>query len=167
MISRELHRYCVSIKPSPIHWKNSTNKSKLYIVSDGCASQFRSRYVFSLLKHIHPDITIEWHYNEAHHGKGPMMGPVIRLRIYFIAGFYQEMQLLTLLENLQNLQIKSPALIVCSSTNQNLFKSQKKYQKPRQICQRWKFTRPVVFVMVHTHFPITFLSRVKIWSHFT
>ena len=74
VISRELHRYCVSIKPSPIHWKNSTNKSKLYIVSDGCASQFRSRYVFSLLTHIHPDITIEWHYNEAHHGKDPMDG---------------------------------------------------------------------------------------------
>ena len=43
-------------------------------MSDGCASQFRSRYVFSLLTHIHPDITIEWHYNKAHHGKGLMDG---------------------------------------------------------------------------------------------
>ena len=31
----------------------------VYIVSDGCASQFRSRYVFSHLTHMHPDITIE------------------------------------------------------------------------------------------------------------
>ena len=46
----------------------------VYIVSDGCASQFPSRYVFSLLTHIDSDITIEWHYNEAHHGKRPMDG---------------------------------------------------------------------------------------------
>ena len=44
------------------------------IVSDGCASQFRSRYVFSLLTHIQQQIHIDWHYNEAHHGKGPMDG---------------------------------------------------------------------------------------------
>ena len=31
----------------------------VYIASDGCALQFRSRYIFSLLMHIHPDITIE------------------------------------------------------------------------------------------------------------
>ena len=46
----------------------------VYILSDGCALQFRSRYVFSLLTHIHPDITIEWHYNEVHHGKVLMVG---------------------------------------------------------------------------------------------
>ena len=46
----------------------------VFIVSDGCASQFRSRYVFSLLTHMQPYINIEWHYNEAHRGKGPMDG---------------------------------------------------------------------------------------------
>ena len=46
----------------------------VFILSDGCASQFRSRYVFSLLTHMRPYINIEWHYNEAHHGKGPMDG---------------------------------------------------------------------------------------------
>ena len=46
----------------------------VYIVSDGCTSRFRSRYLFSLLTHIQPDITIEWHYNEAHHGKGRWIG---------------------------------------------------------------------------------------------
>ena len=44
----------------------------VYIVNDGCASQFRSKSVFKLLNLIHPEIGLEWHYNEAHHGKGPM-----------------------------------------------------------------------------------------------
>ena len=48
--------------------------STVFIVSDGCASQFRSRFVFSLLTHIQQGIQIQWHYNEAHHGKGPMDG---------------------------------------------------------------------------------------------
>jgi len=48
--------------------------AKLYIWSDGCASQFRSRFVFSFLSHFHLDKEIEWHFNEAHHGKGPMDG---------------------------------------------------------------------------------------------
>ena len=46
----------------------------LYIVSDGCASQFRSKFVFKLLTPIYPEIGLEWHYNEAHHGIGPMDG---------------------------------------------------------------------------------------------
>ena len=44
----------------------------MYIVSDGCTSQFRSKFVFKLLTLIYPEIALEWHYNEAHHGKGPM-----------------------------------------------------------------------------------------------
>ena len=46
----------------------------VYIVSDGCASQFRSKFVFKLLTLIHPEIGLEWHYNKFHHGKGPMDG---------------------------------------------------------------------------------------------
>ena len=42
----------------------------IFVWSDGCAAQFRSRYVFALLMHLHPDKYLEWHYNEAHHGKG-------------------------------------------------------------------------------------------------
>ena len=48
----------------------------MYIWSDGCASQFRSRFVFSFLRHFHLEKEIEWHFNEAHHGKGPMDGLV-------------------------------------------------------------------------------------------
>ena len=42
--------------------------------SDGCASQFRSKFVFALLTSFENEIDLEWHYNEAHHGKGPMDG---------------------------------------------------------------------------------------------
>ena len=51
---------------------NSINT--VYVVSDGCASQFRSRFLFKLLTTMHPEMNLEWHYNEAHHGKGPMDG---------------------------------------------------------------------------------------------
>jgi len=47
---------------------------QVYIWSDGCSSQFRSRYTFALLTQLHPDKLVEWNYNEAHHGKGPMDG---------------------------------------------------------------------------------------------
>ena len=42
--------------------------------SDGCASQFRSRFVFKLLSSYRPELLLEWNYNEAHHGRGPMVG---------------------------------------------------------------------------------------------
>ena len=48
--------------------------SNIYIVSDGCAAQFRSRFVFNFLISFQQDVSLEWHYNEAHHGKGPMDG---------------------------------------------------------------------------------------------
>ena len=51
---------------------NSINT--LYVVSDGCGSQFRSKFVFKLLTTIYPEMNLEWHYNEAHHGKGPIDG---------------------------------------------------------------------------------------------
>ena len=42
--------------------------------SDGCDSQFRSRFVFQLLKSYLKDLTIEWNFSEANHGKGSMDG---------------------------------------------------------------------------------------------
>ena len=47
---------------------------KIIVWSDGMAAQFRSRFVFMLLSTIDHAIDLEWHYNEAHHGKGPMNG---------------------------------------------------------------------------------------------
>ena len=44
------------------------------ILSDGCASQFRSKFVFKLLTLIHPDIGLEWHYNDPIMGKGQWIG---------------------------------------------------------------------------------------------
>ena len=48
--------------------------SKLYIWSDGHASQFRSRFTFSFLSHFHLEKEIEWHFNETYHGKRSMDG---------------------------------------------------------------------------------------------
>ena len=50
------------------------NYPVFYIWSDGCPSQFRSRFVFALMTHFNPDYTIQWCYNEHHHGKGPTNG---------------------------------------------------------------------------------------------
>ena len=54
----------------------------VFILSDGCASQFRSRYVFSLLTHMQPYINIEWHYNEAHHGPMDGVGGTVKNLVY-------------------------------------------------------------------------------------
>ena len=48
--------------------------SNVYTVSDGCAAQFRLRFVFSFLILFQKDVALESHYNEDHHGKGPMDG---------------------------------------------------------------------------------------------
>ena len=42
--------------------------------SDGCAAQFRSHFVFKLLANYGRDLQLEWNYNQAHHGKGPLDG---------------------------------------------------------------------------------------------
>ena len=46
----------------------------MYIWSDGCSVQFRSRLTFVSLTHLHPDKDVEWNYSKDHHGKGPMSG---------------------------------------------------------------------------------------------
>lgn len=47
---------------------------KIILWSDGCAAQFRSRFLFKILSQYRSDLDLEWHFNEAHHGKGPMDG---------------------------------------------------------------------------------------------
>ena len=47
---------------------------RVHIWSDGCAAQFRSRYVFSLMTHFDSSYQLIWYYNERHRGKGPMDG---------------------------------------------------------------------------------------------
>ena len=65
---------CVNMVINHSIGKIVNNIEKVIVVSDGCAAQFRSKYVFMLLTTIQPDLSLEWHYNEAHHGKGPMDG---------------------------------------------------------------------------------------------
>ena len=48
--------------------------AKVHIWSDGCAAQFRSRYVFDLIARIYRKYEVRWYYNERHHGKGSMDG---------------------------------------------------------------------------------------------
>ena len=48
--------------------------TKVIAWSDGIRARFRSRFVFMLLSTIDKATDAEWHYNEAHHGKGPMDG---------------------------------------------------------------------------------------------
>ena len=50
------------------------NYPVFYIWSDGCASQFRPRFVFALMTHFKTDYTIQWYYNKRHHEKDPMDG---------------------------------------------------------------------------------------------
>ena len=59
-------------------------KVTLHVWSDGCAGQFRSRYVFSLLSTLDKTVNLRWYYNERHHGKGPMdgVGGTIKNRVY-------------------------------------------------------------------------------------
>ena len=72
--SRMSSMTCVSkvIEHLVLEIPNSVNT--VYIVSDDCASQFRSKFAFKLLTMMHPQINFEWHYNEANHEKGPMDG---------------------------------------------------------------------------------------------
>ena len=49
-------------------------KLTLYVWSDGCASQFRTCYVFSLMSCYDVTFNMTWFYNERHHGKGLMDG---------------------------------------------------------------------------------------------
>ena len=70
--SRIVALICVDMVLKEI--EKETKVKKLIVWSDGCASQFRSRFVFKLLSLSRPGLLVEWNYNEAHHGKGPMDG---------------------------------------------------------------------------------------------
>ena len=57
---------------------------KVILWSDGCSSQFRSKFIFALLAHFDRNIALQWNYNEAHHGNGPMddVGGTIKRVVY-------------------------------------------------------------------------------------
>ena len=68
-----------------IHEKhNLPLKVTLNVWSDGCAGQFRSRYVFVLLSGMDRSVKLRWYYNKRHHGKAPMdgVGGTIKNRVY-------------------------------------------------------------------------------------
>ena len=49
---------------------------KLHIWNDGCASQFRSRFVFAVMTYIDKSFQLAWYCNVRHHGNGAMDGVV-------------------------------------------------------------------------------------------
>ena len=57
---------------------------RVYIWSDGCASQFQSRYVFRSLLYYPDKLKITWDYGEAHHFEGPHdgIGGTVQRKVY-------------------------------------------------------------------------------------
>ena len=49
----------------------------VYVWGNDCASQFRSRIVFSLLSTIDSSVNQSWFYNEWHHGKMDSIGSTL------------------------------------------------------------------------------------------
>ena len=64
---------------------NLSPEVTLHIWIDGCASQFRSQYVFVLVSEIDSKVEVNWYYNERHHGKGSMdgIGGTIKNNVYW------------------------------------------------------------------------------------
>ena len=60
--------------------KRSQKVQKVIVWSDGMGAQFRSRFVFTLLSGFDTTMFLEWHYMEAHHGKGPMDGVGVTIK---------------------------------------------------------------------------------------
>ena len=75
--SSEHDRVCaLSCVTKVVQTIEDLNKN-IKIWSDGCAAQFRSKFVFYLVAEtLLPTKNILWNYNERHHGKGPMDGLV-------------------------------------------------------------------------------------------
>ena len=66
---------CVTKVVQIIEDLNKKSYKNIKIWSDGCAAQFRSKFVFYLVAEtLLPTKNISWNYNEPHHGKGPMDG---------------------------------------------------------------------------------------------
>ena len=64
---------------------------KVVLWSDGYLSQFRSKYMFAFMKHFDKSAQVDWHYKEAHHGKGPMdgVGRTIKKNGFWVAKIKQ------------------------------------------------------------------------------
>ena len=72
--SRQTSMSCINAVFNHVQGKSLIQFKRLKIWTDGCSAQFRSRFVCFFIAHFHPELEIEWNYNEAHHGKGPMDG---------------------------------------------------------------------------------------------
>ena len=82
----------------------------VHIWSDGCASQFKSRYVFSLMSNFDPSYDVTWYYNERHHGKGPMDGLGGTIKIWYFAMLNRGKSSSIPQRNFPRMPIKSPII---------------------------------------------------------
>ena len=75
---------CFSKVVHTIQFKMQVPLRKVYAWSDGMGEQFRSHFVFKLLTTFDREVDLEWHYTEAHHGKGPMdgVGGIIKNQVF-------------------------------------------------------------------------------------
>ena len=57
---------------------------KVILWSDGCPSQFRSKYGFALMTYFDKLVQVKWHYNEAHNEKVSIVGLARQLKEWFL-----------------------------------------------------------------------------------
>ena len=57
-----------------LNMKSLKTFTKVIFWSDGCSAQFRSQFAFQLLTQFDKELSIEWHFFEANHGKGAVDG---------------------------------------------------------------------------------------------
>ena len=58
---------------------------KVILWSDGCSSQFRSKFVFALLTHFDRNIASQWNYNEAHIKRDYNLENVCFLELFYLS----------------------------------------------------------------------------------
>ena len=82
--SRSAAISCVDTVIKHVEGKLSNRLETVHIYSDGCCAQFRSRFVFQLVCYVQLEKRLIWHYNERHHGKGPMdgVGGTIKSKVF-------------------------------------------------------------------------------------
>ena len=73
---------CVNKVTNHVLSRIENNIDTIYVVSDGCASQFRSKYIFKLSTRMYAEKSLMWHYNEAHHGPMDGIGGTLKNTVF-------------------------------------------------------------------------------------
>ena len=60
---------CINTIINELKKRIKNSLKRVILRSDGCSSQFCSKYMLELMTHFDKSGQLEWHYNKAHHGK--------------------------------------------------------------------------------------------------